>query len=116
MILDSFDDWITNTATFYKRSTAKDSSGQSTDSFTLTGSCFTVWKWIDNSVAQSVSDRFINNEFGKIAFAPNGLTLNTGDYLLIGTEKYYIVGVDPDMLSFDEVALVDYRREYGFRA
>lgn len=116
MILDNFDDWKRTTATFYKRSTTKDSSGQPIDAFTLTGTAFSAWYWIDSSLVNSTDERFVNSEVGKIAWEPNSLTVNVGDYLLIGSERYYIIGIEPDMMGFGEMALADYRREYGFRS
>jgi len=113
MILEAFNDWPVYPATLYTKATTRDSTGQVVESYAL-GSTVNVWKWVDRSLSQSEGDRFINNELGRIAFEP-GPVVNVGDYFLIGSEKYYIIGVQLDIFGMGEVGLVDYRREYAFR-
>jgi hypothetical protein len=114
-MLGAFENWPTFIAQLYKLSETRNSQGQIVRAYTATGSPITVWKWISRSVATNSDDRFINDELGKIAFIPTTQAYNIDDYFLIDNEKYYIIGIEPDIMGFTDVAVIDYRRENGFR-
>lgn len=114
-MLGAFSNWPTFTAQLYVKTVTKDAQGQVIESYVLTGSPVMVFKYISRSSTTNPDDRFVNDELGKIVFTPNGQAVNIDDYFLIGGDKYYIIGMEPDIMGFGDVAVLDYRREYGFR-
>jgi hypothetical protein len=96
-ILDFFDDYSTESVTFYQPTISKNSAGQpiaGTDTTLQTG--VEVHFWIDTSAETNVNDKFVDNIVGSVLVRVSDLTFvpTTKMIFKLDSKTYYIEGVD----------------------
>lgn len=113
-LLGYFVDWQTKTASFEELSTTTNSAGQPVDTWSVISGAESVPVnfWTDSSRKTDVNDRFVDQATGTVLVDPADIDFepDTTMRMEIDSKYYYIVGVD-DVAGFDEVYVLNWRRE-----